>query len=164
MADKRLNLTLPAPDLQFCARGVALYCKHLDGMEKEATTIGLSKQASDYESEAAGLRAEIVEPAETGEPVRLYTRHRRIVEKGLELLTKNMKAAKGTAKALGYEEWVSQLEADAAHVEGALLPLFQEQGELPLAPKGAAGETDEAPVRVNAEGAAALHLAVEGGA
>jgi hypothetical protein len=160
MPDKRLKLDLSPADMDSCARGVGLYAKHLDAMQKEAVTLGRTNEATSYEGEAQGLRAEIVEPAEEGAAFKLFTRHRPIVEKGLELLVKNLKAAKGTLKPLGYDSVIQDIEADAAHVEGALLPLFREQGELPLRTEGAA---EESPVQLTLEGAETLQAAAEGG-
>lgn len=154
--EELLAVALPTPDLMSCARGVGLYAKHLDAMAKEAATLGRSQEAGKYESEAAALRAEIVEPAEAGEKFTLYGRHRPIVEKGLELLVKNVKAAKGTLKPLGYDDVIATLEADAAHVEGAILPLFRLQGELPL-------EEGDRPVRLVRDDVEALHAAAQAG-
>jgi len=145
--------TLTETDARRCALAVAIYAKHLDGLAKEAAALGRSAEQQKYEGEASGLRAEIVEPAESGAEFHFYGRHRQIVEKGLEFIAKNMKAAKGTLKPLGYDKFIEQLDADASHIEGALLPLFREQGELHL--------VEDEPVRVDDDAAGELQAAAE---
>jgi hypothetical protein len=56
----------------------------------------------------------------------------RVVRKGIELYTRNARAATGTLKGLGKTEDAEKLGAEADDIEQRLLAKFDEQGSLPL--------------------------------
>jgi hypothetical protein len=68
----------------------------------------------------------------------------RKVRAGLKLYARNARAASGTIKGLGKEAAAQQLTDEAEDVEQRLIPLFDEQGTLPLGVDGGtAGDADD---------------------
>jgi hypothetical protein len=60
-------------------------------------------------------------------------RQRKLARTAVGLLVKNTKAAKGTCLGIGHEDWAALCEEEAAHIESALVPMLEEQPELPTA-------------------------------
>lgn len=121
--------------------GTELYLKHLERLGAKAQELGRDVEATRYGRELEDLRAELLGDgvAPRGRlfetPIRLLPLHVKAIGKGLEFWLKNLRAAKGTVKALGKTELVEEFEEEAKRVEGTLLPFFQEQQSLPLTPE-----------------------------
>ena len=100
--------------------------KELEGLERH--------EAQAYRKEVEGLRAELVEPLNKhgGGTFRFLPTHLPIVLKGLRIFITNLRAAKGTMKALGYPKMIEELDKHASWVEAELVPRFDDQGTLPL--------------------------------
>lgn len=122
-------------DHQLCGAAVEIYCRHLDGLAETAKKMQRSRDFSRYENEAAALRDELGTPLANGVSSGIYGRHLPIILRGLNYLVTNLRAAKGTLRALGAwtEPWVQKLEEQASYVQAALVPKFDPQASLPLA-------------------------------
>lgn len=130
---RELDVQLTAADRAHVAVAVGRhYCKHLDSLATEAKALGKDEEAIRYEDEAKELRAAIVEPFEEGKDFELYAGQRLAVEKGLEMLVKTMKSAKGINRSVGNDRAVEWCDANATAIESSLLPQFREQSELAL--------------------------------
>lgn len=126
---------LKASQCQQLARAAELYCRHLGSLEEKASTLRRSAEAAKYHREVEGLREELVGKLSSGHPgdALIYPRHRPILAKGIEFLITNLRAAKGTLKPLGKDEWIQALEIEADQVEQELLSLFVDQLEMDVA-------------------------------
>jgi hypothetical protein len=121
-----------------------LYIRHLSDVAVEQTKLGKAPDAARYQHEADGLRADLLgdPPGEYGRlgnadkdvPVRILAAHRQALTKGLEFYLKNLRAARGTMKALDKVDLALDFEQEAGRVEAQLLPFFSEQGTLKLVP------------------------------
>lgn len=128
-------------DVVVLAAGISLYVKHLEAMAVEAQKLGRESDAGRAQRDATALMHELVGDRTADPPVlgRLYQRpplvlpgHMKPLEKGTEFYVKNLRAAKGTVRGLGKLELSDDFEVEATEVEERLLPMFQEQGSLPL--------------------------------
>lgn len=153
-------------DVTVLDAAVQLYCKHLETLGADAQKLGRDAEAAKFQREATALKYELVgdddDPPHRGRlhqhAPRILPGHEKPLAKGLEFYLKNLRAAKGTMRGLGKAGLADDFEEEAQTVEQRLLPLFQEQGSLPLekpAPVGNLKELaeSEAEVTERTEGA-----------
>lgn len=108
---------------------VALYAKHLRKLGEEARDLGKGKDADSYEAEAKGIEDDLQPELDKDNPA-LTGKQRAAVEHGLKFFLKNLRAAKGTVRALGKGPLADQFEEEAVEVEQRLVPFFAEQASL----------------------------------
>ncbi len=119
------------PDLTRGQRAVliaaaSLYAKHLSKLAEEARDLGKDKDAVAYETEAAGIKDDVLLKLEETTP-QLRAHEVKAIEKGLTFFLKNLRAAKGTVRALGKSDLADQFEEEALEVERDVVPQFGEQ-------------------------------------
>ena len=139
-------------DIQVLDAAVPLYVKHLETLAADAQKLGRDADAAKYQREATALQYELVGDADIDPPHRgrlhqhgpsILPGHVKPIEKGLEFFLKNLRAAKGTVRALGKVVLAEDFEEEATLVEQRILPLFQEQQSLPLEKPAPVGNLKE---------------------
>lgn len=133
-AIRPVPLNLSPIDEQYCSHAVEIYCKRLEDLKEKAETLGRAREAAEAERDIGGLREELVEPLRNHN-AQILPHHLAVIKTALGMLSKNLLAARGTLKPLpDTETWIEDLTAKAAYVDGQLLPKFDEQGTLDIAP------------------------------
>lgn len=153
MAAKQVTIE-PTPTKagrQVLRASVALYTKHLEALAVDAKDLGKEGESARYQREADDLKVTLLGGTDSPEAggaldadtITLDTAHHAAIGKGLAFWLKNLRAAKGTVRALGKLELASDFEEEAKRVEAGLLPQFQEQRTLPLDGKGKPTPVDD---------------------
>lgn len=106
-----------------------LYAKHCARLGDEARDLGKETDAGAYETEAEQLRTDTIPKLMTEAP-QIRPHERKAIERGLTFYLKNLRAAKGTVKALGKHDLAEKFEQEAVALEADLVPQFREQMEL----------------------------------
>ena len=125
-----VDVSLSYTESRSCGAGVELYCKRLESLESAAEKLK-RQETAEYHKEVAALREELAGPLMQGKPT-ILPHHLVIIRQGLGYLVTNMRAAKGTLKAIDQTEWVDELDEIASEVEETLIPKFDEQTSLGL--------------------------------
>jgi len=139
-----LSISLNDSDRRRVAAGVELYCKRLESLEAAAEKLNRGETAQ-YHKEVEALRSELVDQLNNG-GCKILPHHVPIIKQGLEYLVTNIRACKGTVKAIGQVTWVEELDKLASRVEADLIPKFDAQTSLELQDTAPEPSGDDEPV------------------
>jgi len=133
MSKDRGTMT-PYPDLTkqqrtWIGAGIDAYARHLKTLAEAAEKVAKTSDATAYKDEAESIKEEI--HSKLDQEVPQFRSHEcKAIETGLKLLVKQIRAAKGTVRAIGKDKLAEELEEEAIEIEANLVGEFGEQTAL----------------------------------
>lgn len=124
----------PYPDLTKKQRvqigaGIDAYARHLKSLGEAAEKVGKLTDAAAYKDEAETVKDEVHQKLDQDVP-QFRPHEQKAIETGLKLLVKQIRAAKGTVRAIGRDQLAEELEEEAIEIEKDLVGEFGEQTAL----------------------------------